>query len=206
MFDPDPAEITGTGQAQRQPPRLAVLTLVQHSKRIIMGIRFARLALTGAVLAALSGGAMAQSVGADVTASATLVRTLAVTSTSGLSFGTLSPSATAGTVVVAPDGARSATGGVTLLTANVGAAGSVNLAGTAALAYTVTMPSSVTLTASSGGQTMTLSSLTTNLSSGSGTLGSSGAGTFNIGGTLAVGANQAVASYSGIVPVTVTWN
>ena len=166
----------------------------------------ARLASIGAALAALSGGALAQSIGADVTASATLVRTLAITSTSGLSFGTLAPSATAGTVVVAPDGTRSATGGVTLLTANVGAAGSVNLAGTAALSYTVTMPSSVTLTAASGGQTMTLSSLTTNLTSNAGTLTGTGTGTFSIGGSLAVGANQAVASYSGIVPVTVAWN
>ena len=166
----------------------------------------ARLAWFGVALAALSGGAMAQSVSGDVTASATLVRTLAVTSTSGLSFGTLAPSATAGTVVVAPDGARSATGGVTLLSANAGSAGAVNLAGTAALAYTVTMPTSVTLTAASGGQTMTLSSLTTNLTSNAGTLGGTGAGTFNIGGTLNVAANQTVASYSGIVPVTVTWN
>lgn len=166
----------------------------------------ARLAWLGVALAALSGGAMAQSVSADVTASATLVRTLAVTSTSGLSFGTLAPSTSGGTVVVAPDGARAATGGVTLLSANAGSAGSVNLAGTAALAYTVSMPSSVTLTAASGSQTMTLSSLTTNLSSNAGTLGATGAGSFNIGGTLNVGANQAVASYSGIVPVTVTWN
>jgi hypothetical protein len=167
----------------------------------------ARLAWLGVALAALSGGALADSVTADVSASATLVRTLAVTSTSGLSFGTLAPSGTAGTVIVAPDGARSATGGVALLTANVGSAGAVNLVGSAALAYSVTMPTSVTLAAvGGGGQTMTLSSLTTNLTGSAGALGGTGNGSFNIGGTLAVGANQAVASYSGIVPVTISWN
>lgn len=175
-----------------------------------MGIRIARssgrLALCAVALAAFSGGALADSVSADVSASATLVRTLAIASTTGLSFGTLAPSANAGTVVIAPDGARSATGGVTLLSANVGSAGGVNLVGTASLAYTVTMPTSVTLTASGGSQTMTLSSLTTNLTGGAGTLTNTGNGNFTIGGTLAVGANQAVASYAGIVPVTVNWN
>jgi hypothetical protein len=166
----------------------------------------ARLAWLGVALAALSGGALADSVTADVSASATLVRTLAVTSTSGLSFGTLAPSGTAGTVIVAPDGARSATGGVALLTANVGSAGAVNLVGSAALAYSVTMPTSVTLAAAGGGQTMKLSSLTTNLTGSAGALNGTGNGSFNIGGTLAVGANQAVASYSGIVPVTISWN
>ena len=175
-----------------------------------MGIRFARssgrLAVCGIALAALSSGALADSVSADVSASATLVRTLAITSTTGLSFGTLAPSGTAGTVVIAPDGARSVTGGVTLLSANVGSAGAVNLVGTASLAYTVTMPTSVTLTAAGGSQTMTLSSLTTNLTGAAGTLNSTGNGNFSIGGSLAVGANQAVASYAGIVPVTVNWN
>ena len=175
-----------------------------------MGIRFARssgrLAVCAVALAAFSGAALADSVNADVSASATLVRTLAITSTTGLSFGTLAPSGQAGTVVVAPDGARSSSGGVTLLSANVGSAGTVNLVGTASLAYTVTMPTSVTLTAAGGTQTMALSTLTTNLTGSGGTLTNTGNGSFNIGGTLAVGANQAVASYSGIVPVTVNWN
>lgn len=168
----------------------------------------ARLAWLGVALAALSGGAIASdSVSTDVNASATLVRTLSVTSTTGLSFGTLSPGITSGTVVVAPDGSRSATGGVTLTSANVGSAGAVNLTGSASLAYTVSMPSSVTLTAAGGGgQTMTLSSLVTNLTGGAGTLSNTGSGSFNIGGTLAVSANQTVASYAGVVPVTVSWN
>lgn len=175
-----------------------------------MGISHARsslrLAAIGVALATLGGHALAQSVNADVSASATLVRTLAVSSTSGLSFGTIAPSASSGTVVIAPDGARSATGGVTLLSANVGSAGGVNLVGTAGLAYSVTMPSSVTLTASGGTQTMSLGTLTTNLAGSAGSLGTTGNGNFSIGGTLTVGANQAVASYSGIVPVTVSWN
>ncbi len=166
-----------------------------------------RLSAVGLALAGLAGGAAADSINADVNASALLVRTLAVASTTGLSFGTVAPSAAAGTVVIATDGARSATGGVTLLAANAGSAGAITLAGTPSLAYTVTLPSSVTLTAAGGGgQTMTISTLTSSLTGGAGTLNATGNGSFNIGGTLAVAANQAVASYSGTVPVTVTWN
>jgi hypothetical protein len=165
-----------------------------------------RAACFGVALAAMAGHALADSVSADVSASATLVRTLAVASTTGLSFGTIAPSAAAGTVVIAADGARSATGGATLLSANAGSAGGVSLVGTASLAYTVSMPNTVTLTASGGSATMTLGSLTTNLAAGGGTLNATGNGSFSIGGTLSVGAGQAVASYAGVLPVTITWN
>lgn len=165
-----------------------------------------RAACCGVVLAAMAGHALADSVNTDVNASATLVRTLAATPTSGLSFGTLSPTAAAGTVVIAADGARSSTGGVTLLSTNAGSAGGVSLSGTPSLAFTVTMPSTVTLTAANSSAAMTIGSLTTNLSGGNGALNAAGTGSFSIGGTLAVAANQEVASYSGVLPVTITWN
>jgi hypothetical protein len=53
---------------------------------------------------------------------------------------------------------------------------------------------------------MTLSSLTTNLQSNSGSIGSNGSGNFGIGGTLNVAASQAVAEYSGTFQVTLNWN
>jgi Domain of unknown function (DUF4402) len=69
------------------------------------------------------------------------------------------------------------------------------------------MPTSVTLTAAGGGgQTMTVSNLTSNLVGGAGNLTAAGTGSFSVGGTLAVGANQAIAVYSGVTPITITWN
>jgi hypothetical protein len=53
---------------------------------------------------------------------------------------------------------------------------------------------------------MTLDSLTTNLASNAGAIGSNGSGTFGIGGTLTVAGAQAVAEYSGVFQVTLGWN
>jgi hypothetical protein len=164
-----------------------------------------RALLAPCVLGLASAGASAQSASGDVNASATLVRSLQILSSSGLSFGTMSPGATQGTVVIDPAGARSASGGVTLVSTNAGSASSVSLQGTPALTYSVALPETVTLT-SSGGASMTLSSLTTNLQSNSGSIGSNGSGNFGIGGTLNVAASQAVAEYSGTFQVTLNWN
>lgn len=165
-----------------------------------------RAALASLPLMLVSAGASAQSAVGDVTASATLVRSLQIVSTSGLSFGTLSPGASAGSVVMNPSGARSATGGVTLVSTNTGSSSAVALQGTPAMTYSVSLPENVTLT-SSGGATMTLSNLTTSLASGNaGAIGTNGSGSFNIGGSLAVAAAQAVADYSGVFQVTLSWN
>lgn len=164
-----------------------------------------RATLASLPLVLASAGASAQSAVGDVTASATLVRSLQIVSTSGLSFGTVSPGAAAGTVVLDPSGSRSATGGVTLVSTSTGSASAVALQGTPAMTYTVTLPGDVTLT-SSGGATMTLNGLKTSLTGGGGSIGSNGSGAFNIGGTLAVAAAQAVAEYTGTFQVTLGWN
>lgn len=169
--------------------------------------RLARLASVGLAAALCAGGAAAQSVNSDVSATATLVRTLAIQNATNLGFGTLAPSATAGTVVIAAaDGARSSTGGVTLLPASPGSASKVDMVGSAGLAYTVSLPATATLTASGGTATMSLTNLATSLPSNAGSLNGTGQGSFNIGGTLNVAANQTVASYSGTLAVTVSWN
>ena len=164
-----------------------------------------RAALASMPLVLACAGASAQTAAGDVTASATLVRSLQIVSTSGLSFGTMSPGASAGTVVMDPSGSRTASGGVTLVSTNTGTASAVALQGTPAMTYAVSLPSSVTLS-SSGGATMTLNNLTTNLASNAGAIGANGSGNFNIGGTLAVAAAQAVADYSGVFQVTLSWN
>lgn len=152
-----------------------------------------------------SGAVHAQSASGDITAAATVVRSLQIIASSGLNFGTLSPSATQGTVVLDPSGSRSATGGVTLISTSAGTASTVSLQGTPALSYSVALPSSVTLNGNNGG-TMALSSLTTSLQGNTGSIASDGSGNFAIGGTLAVAAAQAVDNYSGTFQVTLNWN
>jgi hypothetical protein len=159
------------------------------------------------VLAGVGTPAAAQySAQGTVNASANVVRILSVTSTSDLSFGSFAPGPTAGTVVMTAAGNRTATGGVVLVNASAGAQGTVNLAGTPSTSYAVTLPSSVTLTAASGGATMTLGSFTTTLTGGAGSLNTAGTGSFGVGGTLTVAANQPISVYTGSFPVTLTYN
>lgn len=159
------------------------------------------------VLAGFGMPAYAQnSTQGTVNASANVVRILSVTSTSDLSFGSFAPGPTSGTVVMTAVGNRTATGGVTLVNASAGAQATVNLAGTPSTSYAVTLPSSVTLTAASGGATMTLGSFTTTLTGGAGSLNTAGTGSFGVGGTLTVAANQPISVYTGSFPVTLTYN
>lgn len=146
------------------------------------------------------------STSADINASATVVRTLAVTSTSQLSFGTFASGNASGTLVMSATGNRSATGGVTLVASNPGTNASVNLQGTPGTSFSVSLPTSVQLTAAVGTATMTLGSFTTTLTAAQGSLNTSGSSSFGIGGTLSVGANQATGTYSGNFTVTLNYN
>ncbi|MEN9419169.1 MAG: hypothetical protein RI988_2789 [Pseudomonadota bacterium] len=142
----------------------------------------------------------------NVDTSASVVRTLSVTSTTELSFGTFSAGPTAGTLTMSAAGNRSATGGVTLVSTVPGGQAVVNLGGTPATGFSVSLPASVQLTPASGGASMTLSTFTTTLTGGQGSLNSSGTGSFGIGGTLTVAANQAIGTYSGSFTVTLNYN
>jgi hypothetical protein len=141
-----------------------------------------------------------------VNSAAVLVRTLSISSTTPLDFGTFAPGASPGTVVMSPSGTRSSTGGVTLITSAPGSASSINLSGTPSTAYSVSLPSSVLLTASGGTATMTLNTFTTTLTGLQGSLSTAGIGSFGIGGTLAVGGSQAIATYTGTFTVTLSYN
>lgn len=166
-----------------------------------------RVGIVGLGLSVLSVPALAQlTANGNVNSSASVVRILSVSSTSELSFGTFSAGSTAGTVVMSAAGNRTATGGVTLVSSSGGSQGTVTLTGTPATSYTVSFPSSVTLTATSGGATMNLGSFTSTLTGSQGTLNSAGSGTFGIGGTLSVSANQPIAVYAGSFTVTLSYN
>jgi hypothetical protein len=160
-----------------------------------------------AALFGLVGPAWAQfTASGTVTATAQVVRTLAVTSVTDLSFGTFAPGRVPGAVTMSATGARSAVGGVTLVSSSGGSASTVNLSGTPSTAYTVAFPRSVALTSATGPETMMLWAFTTSLTGSQGSLDSAGNGSFGVGGTLVVAANQPVAVYSGSFTVTLTYN
>lgn len=120
-----------------------------------------------------------------------------------LSFGDVFMSPTAGTVVLTPAGARSATGGVTLGSLSPSGAATFTVTGAASTTYAITLPASITL--SIPGNTLTVSSVTSTPSL-TGVLDASGNQTLAVGGTLNVAANQADGNYAGTFNVTVAYN
>ena len=154
----------------------------------------------GAVVAVLaSTSAAAQSSdNAQGTATATVVAPIQIVNDGGeLSFGVFVPSATAGTVSVATNGARSGTS-VSLATGGVVSADAFTVTGTADRTFSI---SSAATNVASGANTMAL----TIDAPTSATL-TGGTYALNVGGTLTVGANQPAGDYQGIYTMTVAYN
>lgn len=111
-----------------------------------------------------------------------------------------------GSVVIAPSGARSASGGVVLVSSKTGAAAKFSVTGDPDLTYAITLPMNGTVTLSDGaGNSMSVNDFT----SGPSVIGQlSGAGTrqLSLGATLAVGSNQPTGMYSGSFFVSVNYN
>ena len=144
---------------------------------------------------------------ATATATATIITPISISKNADMSFGNIAvQAATGGTVILAPAGTRSSTGGVTLpSTAGTVTAAAFTVTGSGSLTYAITLPSSVTLTHSGGVQTMAAASFTSNPSS-TGTL-SSGTQDIAVGATLTVAAGQLAGVYtSGNFNVTVNYN
>lgn len=145
---------------------------------------------------------------------AVVVGALSFLNVEELEFGSLLAGPALGTVVVAPDGARTSTGGVTL---SGGLVQPARFAGRGTFNQIVAVSisaNSYTLTRAGGGGTMTLDTLVIG-STPTAVLGptpqtfriSSPTGIFNfpVGGTLRVGANQAPGDYSGTIVVTLNY-
>ena len=162
-----------------------------------MTINMKKVTVLGAVMAAALYAGQAQAAN-SVSAGATveIAAPIAVTQDTALAFGNIGPSASAGTVTISLAGAQSVTGGVTALGGTV-AAGEFTVTGASGATYSVTIDGSVTL---SGPGTMTA----TLTNDGGGSL-TGGTDTFNVGGTLSVGANQAAGSYTGTYSVAVNY-
>jgi hypothetical protein len=126
-------------------------------------------------------------------------------STQALVFGRFI-AGTGGSITIGPTGARTSTGGVTLLNSTVSAASFTNTDNSAKVASAtviITLPADGSVLLSSGANQMSLSKFTSN-PSGVGVM-SGGSLQFAVGATLAVGANQPKGSYTGSIPVTIQY-
>jgi hypothetical protein len=166
------------------------------------------------MLGALGFAAPAYAGQAPAKGDAIVVRSLSFFKVDDLEFGSMIASATAGTVVVDPFGARTKTGGVTLVGGLVQPS---SFAGRGANNQSVQISlgaNSIQLTRVSGTQKMTVDTfiigstptaqLTTNprvfvISSATGIF------TFPVGATLRVGANQTAGNYVGTFSITLVY-
>lgn len=171
------------------------------------------------LLAAMAFGAtpaQAQSASATGGTEATVLRRLSFIRVDDMLFGRIIPGTTAGTVVIAPNGTRTGTGGVILLPGGTGHQPSAFAGwGTQNQNVQISMGSnSVTLTRSGGTQTMVMDTfiigstptaqLTTvprvfRISSATGVF------EFPLGATLRVGANQVSGLYQGTYSLTLNY-
>jgi hypothetical protein len=136
---------------------------------------------------------------------AEIIAPISITNAANMNLGTLATGTTLGTVVLAVDGTRTSTGGVTLSsTGTAAAAASFTVAGDANATYSVSLPTSVTLS-DGATNTMTAGTFVSNPAT-TGTLDAAGSSTLNIGATLNVGANQVAAVYTNAADLAVTVN
>jgi hypothetical protein len=157
--------------------------------------------LLAASIAMMSASGSAMAADATGSASVTVAQPIAVSETTSLNFGTITSSASAGTVVISTAGARSVTGGVGELGGSPAAA-SFSVTGEGNNAFSISLPSSASLTGP--GTAMTVNAIAHN-AGGTPSL-SGGSRTFSVGATLNVGASQTAGAYTGTYSVTVSYN
>lgn len=146
-------------------------------------------------------GAAAQAHAADnatATASANIITPLAVTSSQNLAFGNIL-AGTGGTVTVAPTGARSGSGGVTLLTGTTPTAAKFRVVGdtTGGATYAVTYSKT---DLSGPGAALALSAITPDVTP------TSGSADINVGATITIASGQTPGTYTGSLTATATYN
>ena len=143
---------------------------------------------------------------ATATASSTIVTPIGITKTVDMNFGNVAiNSTTAGTVVLAPAGTRTSTGGVTLpATAGTVAAAEFNVTGANDYTFSITLPST-SHEIKSGSNTMSVTDFTSTPTT-TGALSATGSATVKVGATLNVSAGQAAGTYTSVTPFEVTVN
>ena len=143
---------------------------------------------------------------ATAKASSTIVTPIGIAQTVDMNFGNVAiNSTTAGTVVLAPAGTRTSTGGVTLpATAGTVAAAEFNVTGANDYTFSITLPST-SHEIKSGSNTMSVTNFTSTPTL-TGTLSAAGSATVKVGATLNVSAGQAAGTYTSVTPFEVTVN
>ena len=143
---------------------------------------------------------------ATATASSTIVTPIGITKTVDMNFGNVAiNSTTAGTVVLAPAGTRTSTGGVTLpATAGTVTAAEFTVSGVNNYTFSITLPST-SHEIKSGSNTMSVTGFTSTPTP-TGTLSATGSATVKVGATLNVSAGQAAGTYTSVTPFEVTVN
>lgn len=138
---------------------------------------------------------------ATATTSVTIVKPISITKAEDMDFAEIAVSETNGTVILAPDGSRTVTGGAAFPSrSNLSPqAASFSVKGES-YAYTVSVPSEIILT--DGNNQMTVNNFTHD---SSGTI-SDGGETLNIGATLHVNGKQTPGNYQNISDLKVTVN
>ena len=137
--------------------------------------------------------------------SSTWAAPISISNTEPLAFGKFA-AGSGGSVLVNTSGARSATGGVVLLSSSAGAAARFEVAGDANLTYAITLPANGSASLANGsGQNMSLTDFASSPAS-TGLLNALGRQTLSVGARLNVGASQPTGSYSGSFVIYVDYN
>jgi hypothetical protein len=165
------------------------------------------LVFTAAIVVSVSSFAQGNpTASASATASANIIQPLEIVKTADLAFGNIASGTSEGTVVIATDGARTSTGGVTLIEAgNVSNAASFDVNGLADASFTIEVPASIVIETEGGADQMTVDNFVSSLGADS-VLDANGEATLNVGATLNVSAQQAAGLYSGSFDVIVAYN
>jgi hypothetical protein len=179
-----------------------MLLSINNLNQFFKTIRISGIAI---IMIGFSSSMLAQ-VTASATGTATIVTPIAIANAADMNFGNVAVSSSSGTVVLAPEGTRTTTGGVTLpATAGTVTAGSFSITGEGSYTYAITLRSSdYTLTRVGESETMVVNTFTST-PSGTGTL-SSGSQTLNVGATLNVGGSQVAGTYTNATGFDVTVN
>ena len=161
-----------------------------------------------ALTIAVSSIASAQET-ATATISGTVITPISVLGAGNMKFGNISVSSIGGTVVLAPEGGRTESTGVTLTdTEGSVAAASFTVTGEASYTYSITLPSTLELTnIETGGEKMVVNAFkSTPTKSSGGTLDNGGRQTVFVGATLNVKGSQAIGTYKNDNGFSVTVN
>ena len=165
------------------------------------------LVFTAAIVVSVSSFAQGNpTASATATASANIIQPLEIVKTADLAFGNIASGTSEGTVVIATDGARTSTGGVTLIEAgNVSNAASFDVNGLADASFTIEVPASIVIETEGGAEQMTVDNFVSSLGADS-VLDANGEATLQVGATLNVSAQQAAGLYSGSFDVILAYN